>query len=231
MNGVIPALRTIIRDQLDERQEVRLGVVTQVFTNQDDSGDHNIAVNLRLQGSACELYKAPVMVSRLGMSLAPRVDDLAVVIFIGGDLNNPVVIGFLYDEQHRAPAAAAEEVVYLPPDEADDETRRLHIGLAGGGSLTLRDGKLEVLLGSTTVTVEADGAVVIEAGSDIRLNASGALNLEAGGDVGIKGKNIAIEAKTSVDIKGATLTAEAQGSTTVKGATIKLAGMTDFSPA
>lgn len=216
MNSVIPALQTIIRDQMRQKQDVGLGIVTQVFTNQGGAGDENIAVNLRLQGSACELRKIPVMVSRLGLSQAPRVDDLAVLAFIGGDVNRAVVLGFLYDEQNRAPDAGPEEIVYQVPDAADDAIRRFSIALPGGNSLTLQDGKLEVAMGSTTIVVEADGAVSIKAGGDISLKASGALNLEAGGDVGIKGKNVNIEG---------------QAGAKVKGPTVKLAGMTDFSPA
>lgn len=216
MSSIIPALQTIIRDQIREKQDIQLGIVTQVFTNEGGSGDDNIAVNLRLQGSACELQKIPVMISRLGLSHAPRVDDLAVLAFISGDVNNAVVLGFLYDEQNRAPDAGPEEIVYQVPDDADDAIRRFHIDLPSGNSLTLLDGQLEVAMGSTTITVEADGAISIKAGGDISINASGALNLEAGGDVNMKGKNVNIEG---------------QAGTNIKGPTIKVAGMTDFSPA
>lgn len=216
MNAIIPALQAIIRDQVKEKQDVQLGIVTQVFTNEGGAGDDNIAVNIRLQGSGCELQKIPVMISRLGMSHAPRVDDLAVMAFVSGDINKAIVLGFLYDEQNRAPDAAPEEIVYQVPDEADDGMRRLYVELPSGNSLTLLDGQLEVSMGSTVITVEADGAVSIKAGGDISINASGALNLEAGGDVSVKGKNVNIEG---------------QAGTKVKGPNIKLAGMTDFSPA
>ncbi len=216
MSGIIPALQTIIRDQINEKQDVQLGIVTQVFTNVGGTGDDNIAVNIRLQGSGCELQKIPVIISRLGMSHAPRVDDLAVMAFVGGDINRAIVLGFLYDEQNRAPDGAPEEIVYQVPDDPDDAIRRLYIELPSGNSLTLLDGQLEVSMGATTIIVEADGAVSIKAGGDISVNASGALHLEAGGDVNVKGKNVNIEG---------------QAATSIKGPTIKLAGMTDFSPA
>lgn len=216
MNTIIPAFRTIIQDQMKDRQEMQLGVVTQVFTNEGGAGDNNITVNVRLQGSSCELQKIPVAISRLGLSYAPRVDDLAVLAFVRGDINNAVVLGFLYDEQNRAPDATPEEVIYKVMDDADDAVRRLQIELPNGNSLSLKDGQLEVLMGSSTITVEANGAISIEAGGDISLNAGGALNLEASGDVNMKGVNVNIEG---------------QAGTNVKGPTIKLAGMTDFSPA
>ncbi len=216
MNMIIPAFKTIIRDQMKDKQDFQLGVVTQVFTNKDGSGDENISVNVRLQGSSCELQKIPVIISRLGISHAPRVDDLAVLAFVHGDINHAVVLGFLYDEQTRAPDAGPEEIVYKVMDEADDAIRRFQIELPNGNSLTLFDGQLEILMGSTTINVETDGAISIESGGDISLKSSGALNLEAGGDVTMKGTNVNIEG---------------QAGTNLKGATIKLAGMTDFSPA
>ncbi len=216
MSAIIPALQTIIKDQMAARQAMQLGIVSQVFTNEGGAGDDNISVNIRLQGSACELRKVPVAMGRLGLSLAPRPDDLAVLAFINGDINNPVILGFLYDEQNRAPDAGPEEIVYQVPDSGEDAVRRFHIDLPSGNSLTLHDGQLVISMGSTMINVEADGAIAIEAGGDIAVKASGALNLEAGGDVNLKGKNVTIEG---------------QAATTIKGPTIKLAGMTDFSPA
>ena len=216
MSGIITALQSVIKDQMQEYRPIELGIVTRVFTNQGGSGDNNISVNLRLRGSACELQQVPVMVGRLGLSHAPRVDDLAVAAFVGGDINSAIVLGFLYDEQNRAPDAAPEEIVYQAPDDGNDSIRRFHIDLPSGNSLTLQDGQLQIAMGSTNVTVEADGAVTIETGGDISINASGALNLEAGGDVNMKGK--------TVNING-------QSGATIKGPSIKLAGMTDFSPA
>ena len=41
----------------------------------------------------------------------------AIVAFVGGDLNGPVVLGFLYDDQRHPPKADADEVVYEVPDD------------------------------------------------------------------------------------------------------------------
>jgi phage baseplate assembly protein gpV len=215
MSSIVPALQAVVRDELHSLFTIDLGIVTQVYTNEGGSGDNNLAVSARMRGSALELQHIPVAVGRLGVSLSPRVGDLAVVGFISGDVNSPVVIGFLYDEQTRPPDAKATELVYVVPDDADEDARRVEVQLPSGNKLTLQDKKLTVTMGGTTLTLEADGAITLEAGGDISLKAQGAISIEAQTDLKVK-------AGTSASVEGGT---EAK----LKGATTTIAGMTSFS--
>jgi phage baseplate assembly protein gpV len=215
MSAIVPALQAVVRDELQSLRTIELGVVTQVYTNEGGSGDTNLAVNARVRGSALELQHVPVSVGRLGLSLIPRVGDLAVIAFVGGDLNGAIVLGFLYDEQTRPPDGKATEVVYVVPDDADDDARRIEVQLPSGNKLTLQDKKLTVSMGGTTLTVEADGAITVEAGGDISLNAQGAVSIEAQTDVKVKaGTNASVEGGVEAKLKGVTTT---------------IAGMTSFS--
>ena len=215
MSRIVPAIRAVVRDELTAQRGVELGTVTTVFTNEGGSGDHNLAVNVRLRGSALELQQVPVAMGRLGLSQAPRVGDLAVLACVGGDLNGAVVLGFLYDEQVRPPDAKPTEIVYEVPDEEDAEARRLFIKLPGGNSLCVQDKKVLVSMGQTTLTIEADGAITLEASGDITLKSQG---------------KVAIEGQGGATVKGATVSIEGQGSATLKGASISIAGTTSFSP-
>jgi uncharacterized protein involved in type VI secretion and phage assembly len=215
MSSIVPALQAVVRDELATQRTAELGIVTQVYTNEGGSGDTNLAVNLRVRGSALELQHVPVAVGRLGLSAVPRVDDLAVVVFVGGDLNSPVVLGFLYDEQTRPPDGKASEIVYKVPDDAADDDRRIEVQLPSGNTLTLQDKKLTVTMGGTTLIVEADGAITLDAAGDLKLKAGGSVKIEAGTDATLK-------AGTSVTVEGS---AEAK----LKGATTTIAGMTSFS--
>lgn len=216
MTAIVPAIRAIIREELAARRLIELGVITQVFTNDGGSGENSLEVNVRLRGSAVELQKVPLAVGRLGLSLAPRVGNLVVLGFVGGDLNAPVVLGALYDEQLLPPDAAAEETVYKILDDAADGKRRFELQLPNDRKVTVEDAKLVITMGSTTVTVEADGAITLEAGGDINLKAQGAVSIEAGG---------------AATIKGASVTVEGQGEAKLKGATTTIAGTTNFSAA
>ena len=216
MTAFVPAIRAIIREELAARRQIELGVITQVFTNDGGSGENSLEVNVRLRGSAVELQRVPLAVGRLGLSLAPRVGNLVVLGFVGGDLNAPVVLGALYDEQLLPPDAAVDETVYKILDDAAGGKRRFELQLPSDRKVTIEDAKVVIAMGSTTITVEADGAITLEAGGDIKLKSQGAVSIEATG---------------AATIKGASVTVEGQGEAKLKGATTTIAGTTNFSAA
>lgn len=212
MSSLVPVVRAVVREELKALRATELGVVSNVRTK--DGGDNNIDVDLLLRGSALELLRVPVALSRLGLSAAPQVEDLAVVSFVGGDLNSPVVLGFLYDEQTRPPDAAPDEVVYEVPDSGSSDARRVEIKTASGHTVTLLDDSVSIVMGSTTMTVEADGDITLESGANLALKATGSLSIEAGQDVTIKGLSV---------------TAEGQTEAKLKGVQVSIAGLTNFS--
>jgi len=223
MTETLSALRSIVRDEQDRRRFAELALVTQVFAKSSDGGKENHQVGIRLLSSDVELLRAPVAVGRLGLAALPRVGDLVVVIFVNGDLNAPIVIGSLYDHQQHPPKAAADEVVYKVPDPAASGTRRLHIELPSGATVTLDDDKLAIALGSTSVEVNRDGDVDVKSASNISVTASADMSLEAQG-------NIKIAAQGKLELSGVTVTAQGQGTATLKAPSVSIAGITQFSP-
>jgi uncharacterized protein involved in type VI secretion and phage assembly len=213
--GIVPMLRAVIREELAAARALELAIVTRVYTNEGGSGDNNLAVDARIRGSALELQRVPVAVGRLGMSVVPREGDLAAIAFVGGDLNAPIALGFLYDEQTRPPDAGKDEVVYKVPDDAAGGKRRFELQLPSDRKVTIHDDKVIITMGSSSLTIEADGAVQVEAGGDLTLKASGKLQLEAAGDATLKGNSVKVEAATSA---------------TLKGTTTSIKGTIDFSP-
>jgi uncharacterized protein involved in type VI secretion and phage assembly len=204
VSAIVPALQAIVRDELAASRDVALGVVTQAFTNEGGSGDTNLAVNVRVRGSALELQHVPIAVGRLGQSLAPRVGDLAVLVFVDGDLNAAVAIGFLYDEQVRPPDAKPDELVYAVPDDEQSGVRRAELLLPNGNTLTVEDEKVTVTLGGTVMTLEADGAITLEAAGDLTLKAGGAVAIEASGEATLKGSSVTVEGQSEAKLKGST---------------------------
>lgn len=222
MTALVPALRALVQDELAGARAIELGVVTATFTNEGGSGDTNLAVNARLRGSALELQHVPVAVGRLGLSVSPRVGDLAVFAFVGGDLNGAVAIGFLYDEQTRPPDASATELVYVVPDDQQDGDRRVELQLPNGNKLTIEDGQVNIAMGKTTLVIESDGAITLDAAGDITLKAQGDLALSAQG-------SISLEAQSDASLKGMSVSVEGQTQAELKGVTTTIAGMTSFS--
>lgn len=206
MTAIVPSLRALIRAELAALRLTDLGVVTRVYTNDGGSGETATEVDVRLRGSTVELQRVPVAVGRLGLSCVPRVDDLVVLSFIGGDLNAPVVLGCMYDERVLAPDAKDDELVYVVPDDARDGARRVELQLPEGRKVTVEDAKLTITMGETTITVEADGAVTIEAKGDLTLKSQGAVSIEAQGDATLKGQSVTVEGSSSAKLKGSTTT-------------------------
>lgn len=222
MTDLIATLRAIVRDELARVRAPELAVVTQAFPRDAEGSKANHQVNVRLRESGVELQRVPVAVSRLGLSALPNEGDLVLVSFVGGDLNAPVAVGCLYDDQAHPPVAKPHEVVYQPPDDEESGTRRFHLELKNGSTVTVDDESLKVTLGGTAIEVSRDGDVVIkakgkirfESQSDIELDAQGAIKLSATGDLSAKGMSA---------------TVEGQSAAKVKGAQVSLAGMTSFS--
>jgi uncharacterized protein involved in type VI secretion and phage assembly len=220
---LVPALQALVRDELGTVRTIELGIVTQTYTNEGGSGDNNIAISVRVRGSALELQHVPVAVGRLGMSLSPRVGDLVVLAFVGGDVNSAVALGFLYDEQTRAPDASATEIVYVVPDDQKDDDRRFELQLPNGNKLTVKDGEIDITMGQTTVKIEGDGAITLDAKGDVTLKSQGSLALSAQ-------KDVTIEASSKASLKGTSgVTVESSSSATLKGSTTTIAGTTSFS--
>jgi uncharacterized protein involved in type VI secretion and phage assembly len=222
MSLVVPVLRAVVRDELADVQPLQLGAVTSVVSNGDGSGAHNVEVNVRLHGSALELQRVPVVAGRIGLSAAPREGDTVVVAFVAGDLNGPVVLGSLYDDQQHPPKAEADEVVYEVPDD-ESSKRRVEVVMPNGNKVTLLDENVTITMGGTTLDVAADGAVTIEAATDLLFKAKGDVKIEADG-------NIDLKASSNATLKaGASATVEGSASAKLKGASTTIAGNTSFS--
>jgi uncharacterized protein involved in type VI secretion and phage assembly len=201
----------VARRELAGHRSLGLGVVTEVFTG--GSGDHHLDCHVRLHGSGLVLQDVPVAVARIGVSAVPRVGDLVVLGFVDGDVNGAIVLGVLHADGAPPPDAAADEVVYEVPD-AGGSARRLELRLPNGNTLTVTDSAVDVVMGGTTLKVEADGAITVEAMGDITLKSNGALALEAATNATLKA--------------GAAVTVEGSASATLKGATTSIAGITSF---
>ena len=216
MTDMVDIIRAIVRDEMARRRAPELGLVTSVFARDSDSSDNNHQVNLRLRASGLELQRVPVAAARLGLSLLPKVDDQVLVVFANDDVNAPVVVGSVYDENVQPPVGKPEELVYMPTDPDDSAIRRLHIELANGCALTWQDDHLTLKMGSTELTVNQDGDVQIKSAGKVEVKSDGDITIDAGGKLILKAQS---------DLKltaGAELAMEASGAAKLKASSIAL---------
>ena len=213
--SVVEVIRAIVREELRRLHVGDLGVVTSVFPHSAADDRDNYECNVQLKNSGLELRKVPVATSTIGTAAIPSVEDLVLVTFVGGDVNQPIIIGRLYNGEQRPPLNKPDEMIcHLPLDAADEEALKLALRSGGdhdpkrqvelqmGPKLTLRltDDDPLVLLETENlklqipaagdVKIEGQGKLQITAPGGLDLKSDGSINIEAGGAMKLAGATI-----------------------------------------
>jgi len=183
MNDVIDILRAIIRDELRMLKIADIGVVTSVFPHAE--GDtHNHECNVQLRHSELELRKVPIATPHIGLVSAPRVGDLVLLSYVGGDANRAIVTGRLYSNEANPPEHGEEELVLEAPFGGKtslkiDEEQSVVVTTGKNVVTIFKDGNIEVAAeGDLALTVK--GNVELSC-TDCTIDASGEINLGTGG--------------------------------------------------
>jgi DUF4097 and DUF4098 domain-containing protein YvlB len=82
----------------------------------------------------------------------------------------------------------------------------MELRLPNGNRVTVKDAAVEIVMGTTTITVEGDGTIKLEAAGDISLKANGALKLESAMSATLKAPMVTVEASGPAELKGAITT-------------------------
>jgi phage baseplate assembly protein gpV len=222
VSGVLPIVRRVVASELAGRRTSALGVVTATFPHTDANDSHNYEVNVALKYEDLELRRVPIAAPHIGAAAPPRAGDLVLVTFVDGDLNQPVVLGRLYDDGSRPPLHQDDEILF--EQRLPDGTLN-HIRLAADGSIVIQ----------RDVTKPADNS---EARTSIRIDgASGDLEIAAGpsivitlthdAEIRIKadGKPIAVDCDAltvtgNVEVRGDLVVTDGGTRTTISGNTI-----------
>jgi phage baseplate assembly protein gpV len=201
-NNLLETIRQVVRQELRRSQGSMLAVV------QEEHGSNGeYACTVKLHDSDIVLKKVPVATARMGMASIPAVDELVLLQFLGGDINRPVIIGSLYNDEDQAPEHGSAQVICQLPLGGGGVTLKLNGGntptleIEIGSSLkvSLRDDdpvvEIDVGSGNSALQIDSDGTLAITSGMGI--------TIEAGTDLVFKGSNVKIEGSGQVNIKGA----------------------------
>jgi uncharacterized protein involved in type VI secretion and phage assembly len=217
MHAMVHTIQRIARDEAARTPAAALAVVTSVHGG---DGDADYACTVQLRESGLVLPKVPIATGLVGVVALPAEGDLVLVVFAGGDLHAPVVVGRLYDQSNPPPAGGPGELVaWLPHGEAaadrslqltvrtpGDGTRQVTLALGGDveiklqvddQGITFQAGEAKLALDGSNGKAElavGDNSVVIEQSGNVTVRATGTLELKA--------NQIKLTGDTSVKVAG-----------------------------
>jgi phage protein D/phage baseplate assembly protein gpV len=164
-----------------------------------------------------------------GLALVPEVDDEVLVLFGGGDLARPFVLGGLYSTGDQPPSTELVSAADGKTTLRQLKTRKKHLlefdDAEAGGGITIKTGneqqqeKLVIDAVAHTITLESSGNITIEAKN------AGTMTIKAG-------TTMSIEATTSLELKAPTIkldgsaevNVQSSGQLQLQGSTAKLTG-------
>jgi uncharacterized protein involved in type VI secretion and phage assembly len=179
MEGFIEIMQKVAERESQKIYTTELGVVTAVFPHESDSDDDNYECTVRLKnrkqpdGSDFELRKVPVATGHIGLANIPNLSDLVLLSFIGGDINAPVIIGRLYNDEDRPPANKAGEYILQHSLKKggtlkmDEEGVITISGQEGKSVVTINDDEVILSTGDGKVTIKMEsGGITLDAGTN-----------------------------------------------------------------
>jgi phage baseplate assembly protein gpV len=195
------SVRRVVGEEMRRMHFADLGRVTDIHPADPD----NYSCSVQLRDSGIMLKRVPVATPKLGLASIPAIGDLVLVEFIGGEIDAPVIIGSLYNNEDRPPKNDdGQWVLHLPLGAADADAAHVEVSSKDKRSMLIRMGKTEVTIqdddpaikidvgGNAKLTIGSNGAIKIESSGNIELKAGGNMKLEAGGQMTIKGSTVNI---------------------------------------
>lgn len=184
MDGIIEIMQQVAEKEAQKIYTTELGLVISVFPHESDGDDGNYECTVRLKnrkqpdGSDFELRKVPVATSHMGLVNIPNLNDLVLISFVGGNINAPVIMGRLYNDEDRPPLNKSSEYI-------------LQHSLAKGGTLKLDEEGVITLTSaneSSVVTINDDEVILSTSDGQVTITLeNGAITLDAGsGDITLK---------------------------------------------
>ncbi|NEN96468.1 MAG: hypothetical protein F6J94_19040 [Moorea sp. SIO1F2] len=188
-DSIVGVMQKVARQEARKVYTTELGIVTAVFPHTSESDKDNYQCSVKLKnkkqpdGKDFELRKVPVATPHLGLVNIPNVGDLVLVTFIGGNLNAPVIIGRLYNDQDQPPVNKEKEfylqnnpkdggslkidqegvvtitsknekqVITVDDEKIDLTNEKCHVTLEGGDA-TLKNEKCTVALSGGNITID-----------------------------------------------------------------------------
>ncbi len=153
MASIVGVMKKVAEQETRKIYTNELGVITAVFPHASDSDKDNYQCSVKLKsrkqadGSDFELRQVPVATQHIGLANIPNVGELVVVGFVGGNINAPIILGRLYNDED------------LPPK---NDVGQLILTKLKSLTITMDSG--------TKIEIDEDGNVNVESAGDVVIN-------------------------------------------------------------
>ncbi len=237
MSTILNTIQEVIRHELRSLRIAELGLVEAVYPHRQQDDAENYACDVRLKNSGLLLREVPVATGQIGLATIPNVGDLVVLTFDKGDINQPLLIGRLYNDVDRPPLSQPNQILFrLPLAESDDKTitadihnfpdqkppREISIALPPAILISIDDGNVRARAGSAEIHLDGgmQQVTISAGGTTVTLEEDGNLTLEAGGAMTLRAKgDLKLEAVGDLRLSGANLTLESRRKTEINAGT------------
>jgi len=202
--SLFESIQTIVRDELGRIRTAELATVQKQHPHASSGDTDNYACTVVLRDSGIVLGQVPVATGQIGSASIPAVGELVLVQFVNGDVNHPIIVGRLYNDQDRPPEnAAGQAVLNLPLDGSGIQLQldggsppKATLKLGSNLSITLQDDDPVVTLdaggGGVKLSIVKNGDISIETQNNLKITAGANIKIEAGGQLTLKGSTVNI---------------------------------------
>ncbi len=240
----VGAIKKIVDEEMKKQRTMDLAEVTSIYPHSSSRDNDNYECDVKLKNGGNELRRVPIMTPHIGFTWVPNIGDLVLIGYIGGNVNSPIVIGSLYNDDQRPSINKANCATAVLPDDiplmqSDDYIRKdwdgfewCVNGIVMAMRKTEKDGTYftfhDAVEKKFHVVYDASGKLVLRSKTDIMITCDGTLTLEAGsinisGDITMNGGSIKAKG-TQLDLEGNAVEIKGSGSVTIKGANVDVNG-------
>ena len=171
-------MQKVARKEVEKINTTFLGEVTAIFPHEAEGDNDNYQCSVKLKnkkqddGSDFELRRVPISVGHIGLTNIPNIGDMVLIAFIDGNVNAPVIIGRLYNDQLRPPVNEAGQIIL-------ENTESICIGTKSGSTIEMdKDGNIKIeSVGKLSINKESNGEIAIFGDIVINEGTNGAARL------------------------------------------------------
>lgn len=224
-DSIVGVMKKVAEQEVRKIYTTELGIVTAVFPHASDSDKDNYQCSVKLKnkklpdGKDFELRKVPVATSHMGLVNIPNVGDLVLVTFIGGNLNAPIIIARLYNDEDQPPVNKEKEFLL---QHNLKEGGSLKIDAEGVVTVMSKNEKNIITVNDDKISTVNDKCGITIEGGDITLKNEQCKVVLSGGNITIDNGTCKIQVQgggITIDAASSNVTVKSMGSIKIGDAT------------